>query len=148
QALNQQGNPLGPPWVVQAGRDDRRRPGDDAFVRRFVARQSAFGCAAVGDCSGATGFSAQALVQLRDALDPEAGAQPVPAATRELRLIWNRLPQQQYVVQVEREPAQASDFDYGFRVAIEPASTPANGIFFEPGESASFRLVFECGDGH
>jgi hypothetical protein len=146
-ALGPNGQALSSPWVVQAGRDDRRRASDDAFVRRFVARQSAFGCAAVGDCSGATGFSAQALVQLRDALDPEASAQAVPAGTAELRLIWNRLPQQEYVVQVDREPEQASDFDYGFHVAIEQVSTPANGIFYEPGETASFRMVFEDGQG-
>jgi predicted CXXCH cytochrome family protein len=147
-AHDQNGNPVGAPWVVQAGRDDRRRPADDAFVRRFVARQSAFGCASIGECSGATGFTAQALVQLRDALDPAAGARGVPAATRELRLVWNRLPDRQYVVQVERELAHQADFDYGFQVAIEEASTPANGNFYEPGEAASFRMVFRDGRGN
>ncbi|HWO10048.1 MAG TPA: hypothetical protein VNN80_11230 [Polyangiaceae bacterium] len=146
RALDQNGDPLGAPWVVQAGRDDRRRPSDDAFVRRFVARQSAFGCASIGDCSGATGFTAQALVQLRDALDPAAHG--VPVATHELRLIWNRLPEQEYVVQVERESAQESDFDYGFHVEIEAASTPANGSFYVPGEAASFRMVFRDGQGN
>jgi len=51
-------------------------------------------------------------------------------------------------VQVERESAQDADFDYGFQVAIEQASTPANGIFYTPGESASFRMVFQDGQGH
>lgn len=148
RALGEDGDPLGAPWVVRAGRDDRRRPGDDAFVRRFVARQSAFGCASVGDCSGATNFVAQALVQLRDALDPEAAARPVPAATKELRLVWNRLPEQEYVVQVERASAEASEFDYGFHVAIAATSSPANGVFYEPGETISFRMVFEDGQGH
>jgi len=147
-ALGQNGNSLGAPWVVQAGRDDRRRPGDDAFVRRLLARQSAFGCAGVGDCSAATSFVAQALVQVRDALDPEAGAHALPEATRQLQLSWNRLPQQPYVLQVERETAEESDFDYGFQVAIEQASTPANGIFYEQGETASFRMVFRDGQGH
>jgi hypothetical protein len=92
RALDQNGNPIGAPWVVQAGRDNRLGPSNDAFVRRFVARQSAFGCGGIGDCSGATGFTAQVLVQLRDALDPTAGAHNVPGATHELRLRWNRLP--------------------------------------------------------
>jgi hypothetical protein len=148
RALNQNGTPLGAPWVVRAGRDDRRRPGDDAFVRRFVARQSAFGCASIGDCSGATGFNAEVLVQVRDALHPVAGQQVVPAAARQLRASWNRLPAQEYVVQIEREPAPAADFDYGFQVAIEAASTPANGSFYLPGESASFRMVFRDGQGN
>jgi hypothetical protein len=148
RALDQNGNPIGTPWVVRAGRDNRLGPQNDVFVRRFVARQSAFGCASVGDCSSATGFTAQALVQLRDALDPAAEAHTVPAATRELRLVWNRLPDQEYVVQVDREAAQQADFDYGFQVAIEPASTPANGTFYEPGEAASFRMVFRDGQGN
>lgn len=148
RALNQNGNPIGTPWVVQAGRDNRIGPNDDAFVRRFVARQSAFGCGSVGDCSGATGFTAQVLVQVRDALDPAAGSHNVPGATRELRLRWNHLPDQEYVVQVERETAQQADFDYGFQVAIEEASTPANGSYYEPGESASFRMVYRDGQGN
>ena len=148
RALDQNGNPLGTPWVVRAGRDARLGPNDDAFVRRFVARQSAFGCASVGDCSGATSFTAQALVQLRDALDPVADARRVPAETRELRLLWDRLPEQEYVVEVERESAQEAELDYGFSVEIEPASTPANGSFYTPGEAASFRMVFRDGQGH
>jgi predicted CXXCH cytochrome family protein len=146
-AVDEEGDSLGAPWVVQAGRDDRLRPNDDAFVRRFVARQSAFGCASVGDCTGSTRFVAEALVQLRDALDPEAEARSVPAATRELRLRWNRLPEQEYVVTVDPEPPSASDFDYGFHVEIEQASTPANGLFYVPGEAVSFRMVFRDGNG-
>jgi len=146
-AVNEQGALLGEPWVVQAGRDDRRRRGDAAFVRRFVARQSAFGCASVGDCTGSTRFVAEALVQLRDALDPQAGARSVPEATRELHLRWNRLPQQDYVVAVDREPPSGSDFGYGFHVEIEQASTPANGVFYAPGEALSFRMVFRDGGG-
>jgi len=148
RAVNQDGNPVGTPWVVRAGRDARPGAADDAFVRRFVARQSAFGCASVGDCSSAIGFIAQALVQLRDALDPTADSHAVPAATRELRLLWNRLPEQEYVVQVERGSAAEEDFDYGFRVALEAASTPANGSFYEPGETVSFRMLLRDGQGH
>lgn len=148
RALDPSGNPIGAPWVVRAGRDNRLGAVNDTFVRRFVARQSAFGCASVGDCSGSISYTAQALVQLRDALDPAGDARAVPAATHELRLLWNRLPQQEYVVQVERESAQEADYDYGFQVAIEPASIPANGSYFEPGEPASFRMVFRDGQGN
>jgi hypothetical protein len=147
RALNANGNPVGSPWVVQAGRDDRQRPGDDAFVRRFVARQSAFGCASVGDCSGAT-YLAEALVQLRDALDPEAGALSVPASAAQLQLSWSRLPGQDYVVDVEQVPAPQSDFDYGFQVALDEASSPANGLFYAPGESVSFQISFRDGAGN
>jgi len=36
-ALSEGGTPLGKPWVIHAGRDDRMRPNDDAFVRRLGA---------------------------------------------------------------------------------------------------------------
>jgi hypothetical protein len=146
-ALGLHGNPLGAPWVVEAGRDDRWRASDDAFVRRFVARQSAFGCPSIGDCAGAT-YLAEALIQLRDALHPEADARSIPPGTRELRLSWNRLPGQDYVVEVQRVSAAEAGFDYGFRVGLERASQPANGLFYEPGESVSFRINFRDGSGH
>jgi hypothetical protein len=146
-AVGEHGNPLGPPWVVDAGRDDRRRPADDVFVRRFVARQSAFGCPGIGDCAGAT-YLAEALVQLRDALDPETEARRIPPGARALHLSWNRLPGAEYVVEVERVSEADAGFDYGFRVGIERASAPANGLFYEPGETVSFRVSFRDGSGH
>jgi hypothetical protein len=118
------------------------------LVRRFVARQLAFGCASVGDCTGATSFSAEALVQLRDAFDPEAQAHEIPAGARELHLSWDRLPAHTYSVEVEREAPADADFDYGFHVALERVSAPANGAFFVPGETVSFRVDFEDGEGH
>ena len=63
-AVDENGTELGKPWLARAGRDDKQRPSDDHFVRRFVARQSAFGCASVGDCTGAS-FVSEALVQPR-----------------------------------------------------------------------------------
>ncbi len=61
------GAPVGLPLLFNAGIDDYWSELDDGFVRRFVARQVATGCRAVGDCAGAT-FTAQGLAQARDAL--------------------------------------------------------------------------------
>src|SRR5690606_16361641 len=135
-ALSEGGTLLGKPWVIHAGRDDRMRPNDDAFVRRFVARQSAFGCPSIGDCSGAT-YLAEVLVQLRHARDPKGGAHRVPENAKALRLSWNRLPNQPYVVELGHQSMGESVFAPGFRVELESASAPANGEFYQPGETVS-----------
>lgn len=144
-ARNSRGKPLGRPWVVKAGRDDRRAPGDDVFVRRFVARQSAFGCPGVGDCEGAV-FVAEALVQARGALRPEAEARPLPRGVRELRLTWNRLPDVELVAPVEDASSTELPFDHGFSVHLEPVAPPPLGYYL-PGETASFRVIFRDGRG-
>lgn len=143
KAKDARGKPVGRPWVLQAGRDDRSTPGDDVFVRRFVARQSAFGCASVGDCSGAV-FVAEALVQARGALRPEREAHVLPSKTRELRLTWNRLPGSEFAVSVESPSASAAAYDQGFSIHLEPIEPPPSG-YYQPGQTASFRVSFRDG---
>lgn len=145
-ALGANGQQLGVPWQVHAGRDDRALPADDDFVRRFVARQTAFGCAAPGDCSGAR-FVAEGLMQLRDALDPTQDAQRVPTGTAALRVKWNRLPQAQYDVAVTQQPLGCDDLGYGFQVSLAPVGTPANHHYYLPGEQVQLRVTFKDGSG-
>jgi hypothetical protein len=147
EAIGPEGAVLGAPWTLRAGRDDVQSPLDDTFVRRFDARQLALGCPAVSDCTGAT-YLEEALVQARDALHPILDARVVPPRTVALRVTWNRLPATPYQVQVEREAQSAAAFDPGFQVQLQPVSPPANGQFFVPGESVSFRVSFLDGSGH
>ncbi|HKY38209.1 MAG TPA: hypothetical protein VJN18_19840 [Polyangiaceae bacterium] len=143
-ALDARGRRLGAPWLAHAGRDDRFLPSDDGFVRRFVARQSAFGCSAIGNCATAT-FVAEALVQFRDALHPESDARTVPSSTATLRLTWDQLPALTFDVPVSRRPA--GPFDYGFRVHLDTIGSPANGQYYLPGEAVSLRVTFRDGRG-
>jgi hypothetical protein len=144
-AVDDNGTELGKPWLAHAGRDDTQRPSDDHFVRRFVARQSAFGCASVGDCAGAS-FVSEALVQLRGALDPDDSAHRVPPATAALRLSWNRLPSASFEVPVIRQPA-CDALAYGFDVSLEVIGSPANNRYYAPGEQVSLRVNFRDGKG-
>ncbi|HTV21817.1 MAG TPA: hypothetical protein VMG12_24175 [Polyangiaceae bacterium] len=146
QAIGPNGATLGDPWVVRAGRDDFQGPANDLFIRRFDARQLALGCASVGDCSGAS-FVAEALVQVRGALHPVLDSRIVPPRTASLRLSWNRLPSTSFSVDVERIAQNEAEFDAGFSVELDPASAPANGNYYEPGETVSFRLSFLDGSG-
>jgi hypothetical protein len=143
---NDMGEILDDPLVLQAGRDDRLQPSDDAFVRRFVARQIATGCPAVGDCTGAS-FTAQGLVQLRHALKVERRARTLPADTRQLVLRWSEDPLAERSVELLQMPADSAPFAYGFDVQITPVGTPAAGDYYVPGEVATFRLMFRDGAG-
>jgi hypothetical protein len=145
-AVNGSGAPVGQPWALQAGRDDKLSNGDDFFVRRFVARQSAFGCAAVGDCAGAS-FVVEGLLQLRDALDAANQAHPVHSSAVALSLSWNRLPSASYVVPIAQEPADCDAPGYGFQVQLEPVGSPVNHHYYAPGEQVSVRVTFRDGAG-
>src|SRR5690606_9480800 len=135
-ALDANGRKLRSLRIVHAGLDSRQRRSDDMFIRRFVARQSAFGCASVGDCTGAS-YVAEALVQLRAALEPGAGA-VIPPATSELQVFWNRLPKTRFAAGVERAQAPGDPaLKSGFQVQLATASSPDNGMFYVPGESVS-----------
>jgi predicted CXXCH cytochrome family protein len=147
QALDARGHAIGLLLVAHAGSDDHRAPEDDGFTRRFSARQIATGCASVDNCAGAT-FSAQALIQWRDALHPEQDARIIPPSTASLRLSFDQLPRAHYDVSLSHLAAGSLPFGYGFSVALEPLGAPANQQFYLPGESASFRVTFRDGQGN
>jgi hypothetical protein len=145
-AVDAGGRAAGAPWVANAGRDDDFRRSDDGFVRRFVARQLALGCASVGDCSGAT-FVSEGLVQFRDALDPRREARRVHPTAVALRLTWSELPSASYEVPVTLVSREDAPFDYGFQVDLEAVGAPVNGEHYVPGESVTLRVTFRDGAG-
>ena len=141
-ATNAQGQRIGMPLKIAAGRDDQAGTGD-MFVRRFVARQIAEGCKARGNCQGAQ-FVSQALVQLR--INKNAGANPVvfPLDTGGLELEWTGNPGTVLKAGVRHAPAIARG--YGFQVQLD-VPKPANGHYFMPGEKVPFRVAFRDGTG-
>ncbi|HEY4105291.1 MAG TPA: hypothetical protein VGM44_15445, partial [Polyangiaceae bacterium] len=146
-ALDSRGHEVGLPLVAHAGSDDRERPEDDGFTRRFNARQIATGCASVGDCSAAT-YTEEALIQYRDALHPERDARTLPASAAGLRLSFDELPHSHYDVALTHRARASLPFGYGFSVSYAPISTPANGKFYLPGENITFRVTFRDGQGN
>jgi predicted CXXCH cytochrome family protein len=146
-ALDARGHELGSPLIAHAGSDDHWKPEDDGFTRRFSARQIAAGCASVGNCAAAT-FSAEALIQFRDALHPERDARIIPASATGLRLTFDQLPRSHYDVGLTHVAPGSVPFGYGFDVSLEPMGAPANHLFYAPGESVSFRVVFKDGQGN
>lgn len=144
-ARNEDGWPLGVPIVASAGADDRQGPRGDFFVRRLVARQIATGCAAIGDCHTATSFTAQGLVQLREALDAGRQARSIPAGAKRLELFWSADPHRLRAVALGA-PAPSPP-GTGFQVGVAPVQGPSNGQFYQPGEAVTFRVSFRDGQG-
>ena len=140
------GRPVGPPLRAYAGKDDRVNSSDDGFVRRFSARQSAFGCPAQGDCTGAT-FVVQGLVQLRGPLHATQRARPIPANATRLSLRWSEQPAVHRTVPVTRAAPASFPYGYGFQPALDVVNPPANGSYYVPGETVRFRTTFRDGSG-
>jgi hypothetical protein len=137
---------IGPVISADAGFDTRLDDDlDDAWVRRFVARQTATGCPAVGDCTGAT-FVAQGLVQLRDALHPGANTQLLPANAVALELRWSASTLG-YRVGLNHAATTAFPYGYGFRPQLQTLNPPANGLYYVPGEQLQFRVTLRDGAG-
>lgn len=140
------GRPVGPPLLADAGKDDRLSSSDDGFVRRFNARQTAFGCPAQGNCSGAK-FVAQGLVQLRAALKPEQRAHTIPAQATRLALQWSAQPAMRRTVTVAHAAPADFPYGYGFQPALDVVNPPANGSYYVPGETVRFQVTFRDGAG-
>lgn len=131
------GRPVGPPLRAHA---------DDGFVRRFAARQTAFGCPAQGNCRGAA-FVAQGLVQLRAPLDAGQRARTIPAEATRLSLRWSAQPAADRTVPVAHGAPADFPYGYGFQPALETIDPPANGSHYVPGETVNFRVTFRDGAG-
>jgi len=144
------GRPVGPPLLAEAATAGRPGPRDDFFVRRFVARQTTYGCRAEGDCAGATKFVAEGLVQLRDALQASRRARPIPPQATRLALLWSAQPGKLRTVQVTHAAPADSPYGYGFQVTLEvidPPGPPANHHYWMPGDTVRFRVAFRDGAG-
>lgn len=140
------GRTAGPPLHLDVGSDNTTRPADDAFVRRFSARQRAVGCPQINDCSGATYF-AEALIQARDATRSLQRAKEISNKAVRLELTWSAQPNLTRTILLEhRSPTQAP-WSYGFQVALDEVSTPPNGQYYEPGDSLTLRVTFSDGKG-
>lgn len=146
-AVDKHDLPVGAPIIELAGRDDALAPSDGAFVRRFLARQVVQGCRAIGDCSNATSFLAQALVQYRDALHPER-AQRIPDRATKLKLFWTEDVTRVRSVNIRHRRFSETPYRYGFVPQIEVVTPPANGQYFVPGEGFDFRITYRDGAGN
>lgn len=141
-------HPVGDPIVANAGADNTARGSDDGFIRRFDARQITRGCRAIGDCTGATVFTAQGLMQLRNALHPERRAESIPANAKKLQLRWTEDPTKVRYVPLVRKTRAETPYRYGLKINVNEISHPANNAFYVAGEQVQFQLTYVDGEGN
>jgi len=144
---DESGTVIGQTLIAYAGKDDKLNASDDGFVRRFVARQIAFGCPSEDDCTGAT-FIAQGLVQLRHALNAEQQARTIPLKATRLELKWSRQRKTSRTVQISHASPKEFSYGYGFQPALEVVGAPANGSYYVAGETIPFQVTFRDGSGN
>ena len=139
------GNTLGTPVHVTTGLEYHQKDSDDFWDRRFRAIQWTYDCPALHDCTGATSFQEEALVELRIAMHPEQTFVLDPRTTA-LRLTWSLRRHHPYtipVTQVTNPP-----YGYGFNIDVE-ALTPANTDgTYSPGSDITFQVTLEDGEGN
>lgn len=146
-AVDSNGNRLGASLTADAGLDSRLSESlDDGWVRRFLARQTASGCPAVNNCTGAK-FVAQGLVQFRDALNPSRRAATLASGAAGLELQWSES-KQVYKVALNHVPSTAFSFGYGFKPVLQAVNPPANGLYYLPGDQIQLRITLLDGAGH
>jgi len=146
--VNDSGHVVGAPIVDVTGRDDDANATDGAFVRRFVARQVVQGCVAIGDCSNATSYLAQGLMQYRGSLHPEQRAERIPDRATRLKLFWSEDPTRPREVKLRHRRFSETPYRHGFEPQLEIVTTPANGQFFVPGEGFDFRVTYRDASGN
>lgn len=135
------------PHLVYAGSDDLWSGLDGAFIRRFNARQVTFGCAAIDDCSGSTQHVAQGLVQLRQSQYPLLDTRKIHKKTAALVVYWSADPFNLREIPVSQIKPKDAEYGHGFEIEIQAQTPPANGMYYMPGESITFEVIFRDGNG-
>lgn len=133
------------PVILNAGMDNLNTSADDFFIRRFRAIQWVYDCPAFDDCTGARNFEAEALVELRNVRGKPSTFKLHPR-TAAFQIIWSLKPWAPYYVPVRQ--VEKPQWDYGFRIDVEPITRPrANGTY-APGDEITFRITLRDGKGN
>ncbi|HLL00571.1 MAG TPA: cytochrome c3 family protein [Myxococcaceae bacterium] len=147
QPVDAEGNPTGRAIRLEAGSNKHRRNDDDFFVRRFRAIQWTYDCASHADCSTATNFMEEALVELRYARTPcKSKTLTLSPQTAKLLVRWSLRPSAPYEVPVEQVASPA--YDYGFSIDVQTVTPPRHDGTYAPGSAVSFQLTLKDGSGN
>lgn len=144
EQLDARGVPRGPPLVVEAGSEFVRRDTDSFFVRRLRAIQWTNDCASRADCSHATSFMEEALVELRYASGSNPGT-VLDAATTQVRLTWSANSGHPYTIPVEQVEHPA--WDYGLAIDLAVTTPPDPSGVYAPGQTLDVAFTLRDGAG-
>ncbi|HEX8819744.1 MAG TPA: cytochrome c3 family protein [Archangium sp.] len=144
QPVDAQGRPTGKALPLHIGSGDQRKSNDDFFIRRLRAIQWAHDCRSGQECTGATRFTEEALVEVRNARTGYATFTFSPD-TRALHLSWSARPGAPYVIPVEQVESPA--WSYGFAIDIKPVTPPRADGTYAPGSAVTFQMTLKDGAG-
>jgi hypothetical protein len=135
---------LGRPLVVDTGHEFRRSATDSFFVRRLRAIQWTNNCMSRSDCTGATSFMEEALVELRYASHPSPSV-ALDAATTRLRVTWTANHDHPYTIPVEQ--VANPTWDYGFVIDLAVTTPPGPHGVYAPGQTVNVKFTLRDGAG-
>jgi hypothetical protein len=143
--LDAYGRVVGGSVSVTIGRDDQQRDSDSYFDRRLRAIQWTYDCPSSTDCTGATRFEEEALVELRYATHANQTF-TIHRDAAALRLRWSLRPHRPYTIPLTQvaEPS----FAYGFAIDLEPVTAPRADGTYAPNTDITFRLTLRDGAGN
>ncbi len=142
QQLDHRGRPTALPWLLNLGSSRQRGLLDTFFIRRARAIQWTHDCPSTSDCSGASLFEEEGLVEVRHS-PWNLQSHKFATATTQLELRWTELPGQRWVVPVEQ--VVSPPYDYNLRVDLEVPPPPAG--YFSPGDQVPVTMSFRDGSG-
>ena len=144
QPVNAEGRATGKALVLRLGSEDKRKSNDDFFIRRLRAIQWTHNCRSAKDCTGASNFTEEALVEVRNA---RTGATPftLSADTRALRLDWSARQGASYLIPVEQ--VHNPTWGYGFSIDIKALTPPRADGTYAPGSAVTFQMTLRDGAG-
>ncbi len=145
QPVDAAGHPTGRAITLSAGSGGERHERDDFFVRRLRAIQWTKDCVSLTDCTGATHFEEEALVELRNARTVDRTPFTLSADTRALELHWSQRPGAPYVIPVEQ--VRDAPYAYGFSIDVKPLTSRRPDGTFAPGSTLTFQLTLRDGAG-
>ncbi|CAN5801869.1 hypothetical protein BH09MYX1_BH09MYX1_45440 [soil metagenome] len=144
EQLDANGHPSGLPWIADTGLEYLRTPIDSFFDRRLRAIQWTNDCPALDDCTGATSFREEALVELRYANGPNF-SQKIGPNTTKLRVRWSLKPNSPYIIPVTQ--VAHPDYDYGISPEITPVTAAGPNGYYAPGQMVSFQVTLKDASG-
>ena len=144
EQLDASGNIVAVPTVVDTGLEHLRTPVDSFFTRRLRGIQWTYDCPSRADCTGATHFLEEGLVELRYANGPNPSLQ-IAASTTALRVIWSARPALPYLIPVTQ--VANPTWDYGFGIDLAAVTPPAADGTYAPGQAITFRFTLRDGAG-
>jgi predicted CXXCH cytochrome family protein len=143
--VDQLGRPTALPMIVDTGRGDALAASDTYFIRRFRAIQWTYDCATSTNCSDASHFQEEALVELRNARRTDSAFTFAPNTTA-LEVRWLLKPTRPYRVPVTQ--VTSSTYQYGASAELRPLTPAGPGGYYTPGQDITFQVTLRDGAGN